>query len=78
MNQAEKHREYLEKIVSSDTFEHQQHAAQRAFSHFEEGSRAVVITAEMQSGKSGIALALAALQRLSLSDTDICLSLIHI
>ncbi|WP_054983657.1 DEAD/DEAH box helicase family protein [Pseudoalteromonas sp. P1-30] len=72
MNQAEKHREYLEKIVSSDTFEHQQHAAQRAFSHFEEGSRAVVITAEMQSGKSGIALVLAALQRLSLSDTDIC------
>lgn len=72
MNQAQKHREYLEKIVSSDTFEHQQHAAKRAFSHFQQGSRAVVITAEMQSGKSGIALALAALQRLSLSDPHIC------
>lgn len=72
MNHAKKHREYIEKIVSNDTYEHQQVAAQRAFSHFLQGSRAVVITAEMQSGKSGIALALASLQRLSLSDTDIC------
>ncbi|WP_261872669.1 DEAD/DEAH box helicase family protein [Vibrio rarus] len=54
------------------TFAHQRIAADKAFSKFQNGSRAVVIAAEMQSGKSGISLALSGLQRLSLPDDKIC------
>lgn len=72
MNTAILHRDRLKEVLEQNTFEHQRIAAQRAFSHLNEGSRAVVIAAEMQSGKSGIALALSILQRESLSDTDIC------
>ncbi|HEY7865885.1 MAG TPA: DEAD/DEAH box helicase family protein [Psychromonas sp.] len=65
---AKKHRHYVEQAIQKHTFEHQRNAAHNTFSKFNTGSRAVVIAAEMQSGKSGIALALAGLQRLSLSD----------
>jgi hypothetical protein len=64
----QKHRHYVEQTIQEHTFEHQRNAAHNTFSKFNTGSRAVVIAAEMQSGKSGIALALAGLQRLSLSD----------
>ncbi|MDW3640235.1 DEAD/DEAH box helicase family protein [Vibrio sp. 1291-1] len=68
MNTSDKHRKLVEHTISSNTFPHQHKAAQQAFAQFEAGSRAVVIAAEMQSGKSGVALALSCLQRLSLSD----------
>jgi hypothetical protein len=71
MNIAEQHRKYVINSITENTFEHQREAATKAFAKFEIGSRAVVIAAEMQSGKSGIALALASLQRLSLSDEQI-------
>lgn len=67
---AEKHRAYIQKILDS-TFQHQQLAAQKAASALNSNARAVVIAAEMQSGKSGVALALACLKRLSLSDQAI-------
>ena len=68
---ATEHKNYIQTIIDR-TFSHQQHAANKALSALEQGSRAVVIAAEMQSGKSGIALALACLQRLSLDDEAIC------
>ncbi|HEN3334191.1 TPA: DEAD/DEAH box helicase family protein [Yersinia enterocolitica] len=71
MNIAKKHRQYVEEALVSHTFEHQRLAADKVFSKFISGSRAVVLVAEMQSGKSGIVLALAGLQRLSLSDEAI-------
>jgi hypothetical protein len=52
--------------------EHQRNAAQKTFSAFDKNVRAVVTAAEMQAGKSGIALALCCLQRLSLTDGQIC------
>lgn len=67
---ASKHRSYTQSILDT-TFTHQQFAAQKAQDSLI-SSRAVVIAAEMQSGKSGVALALSCLQRLSLSDEDIC------
>lgn len=67
-----KHRQRVEDTLSNNTFAHQRHAAQRTFEKLSSGSRAVVLAAEMQSGKSGIALALACLQRQSLSDAAIC------
>lgn len=71
MTNAQKHRRYVEHAVAEHTFAHQREAAQKTFSKFMAGSRAVVVAAEMQSGKSGIALALAGLQRLSLPDEQI-------
>lgn len=68
MNTADKHRQLVENVLSKNTFEHQRNAANQAFVQFQAGSRAVVIAAEMQSGKSGIALALSGLQRLTLPD----------
>ncbi|MDY7579298.1 DEAD/DEAH box helicase family protein [Herbaspirillum sp. RTI4] len=67
---AEKHRSYIQTIFES-TFEHQQIAARKALSALNNNARAVVVAAEMQSGKSGVALALACLRRLSLSDLAI-------
>ncbi|HCB1508716.1 TPA: DEAD/DEAH box helicase family protein, partial [Citrobacter freundii] len=54
--------------MAENTFEHQRNAAEKAFTKLNSGSKAVILAAEMQSGKSGIALALACLQRLSLPD----------
>ncbi|WP_217555798.1 DEAD/DEAH box helicase family protein [Vibrio metschnikovii] len=68
MNNSDKHRKLAEHTISNNTYLHQRKAAQQAFNQFKAGSRAVVIAAEMQSGKSGVALALSCLQRLSLSD----------
>lgn len=71
-SQAEKHRQRVLNALAVHTFEHQRHAAERTFEKLNSGSRAVVLAAEMQSGKSGIALALACLQRDSLGDEPIC------
>ncbi|VVP08716.1 hypothetical protein PS880_03203 [Pseudomonas fluorescens] len=58
--------ETLEKV-----FDHQVQAARNAFLGLTGKTRAVILAAEMQSGKSGVSLAIASLQRLSLSDADI-------
>lgn len=70
--QAEKHRQRVRDALRVHTFDHQRQAAKRTFEKLNNGSRAVVLAAEMQSGKSGIALALACLQRDSLSDEQVC------
>ncbi len=62
----------MESALQNNTFSHQHEAAQRTFDKLNQGSRAVVLAAEMQSGKSGISLALACLQRTNLSDEQIC------
>lgn len=59
-------------LNSSELHSHQRHAARKTFHAFDAKTRAVVLAAEMQAGKSGISLALSCEQRLSLSDTDIC------
>jgi hypothetical protein len=51
--------------------EHQREAAKKTFKAFDGNTRAVVLAAEMQAGKSGISVALACQQRLSLSDEAI-------
>jgi len=70
-NTANMHRDAIKTVLSQNTFEHQRSAARKAFNDFD-NNRAVLIAAEMQSGKSGIALALSGMQRQKLSDTDIC------
>lgn len=74
MNTPETHRKRINNILESDALhQHQINAANKTFSAFKDNDiRAVVTAAEMQAGKSGIALALCCFQRLSLSDTDIC------
>lgn len=74
LNNPETHRKLITNILSGSTLhQHQIDAAQKTFSAFNDDHiRAVVTAAEMQAGKSGIALALCCFQRLSLSDTDIC------
>lgn len=72
VEQASKHRQRVLEALTEHTFEHQRQAAERTFEKLNTDSRAVVLAAEMQSGKSGIALALACLQRNSLSDEQIC------
>lgn len=68
-----KHRDRINEILQSSALHsHQVNAATKTFNAFEGPVRAVVTAAEMQAGKSGIALALCCLQRLSLSDTAIC------
>ncbi|CAI3798206.1 DEAD/DEAH box helicase family protein [Rheinheimera sp. MM224] len=70
---AVKHRHLVQQVLNSDSlFQHQRTAAQKTFDALQGEVRAVVTAAEMQAGKSGVALALACLQRLSLSDEDIC------
>jgi hypothetical protein len=73
LNQPETHRQRITDIFSSDALhQHQIDAAQKTYSAFDKDVRAVVTAAEMQAGKSGIALALCCFQRLNLSDQDIC------
>lgn len=72
VEQAIKHRQRVHYSLTEHAFEHQRQAAERTFEKLSTGSRAVVLAAEMQSGKSGIALALACLQRNSLDDEQIC------
>jgi len=73
VNNAQKHRILVNEILNGNTLHsHQVNAAQKTYSAFNNDVRAVVTAAEMQAGKSGIALALCCLQRLNLSDVDIC------
>lgn len=70
---AVKHRTRVQQILDSDALHtHQVDAALKTFNALTGAIRAVVTAAEMQAGKSGIALALCCLQRLSLSDEAIC------
>ncbi|MCT8982648.1 DEAD/DEAH box helicase family protein [Shewanella algae] len=71
-NQANVHRARVQRVLQDSCFQHQLDAANKVNSALQSGARAVVIAAEMQSGKSGIALALACLQRLGLDDTTLC------
>lgn len=71
-NLAQKHRDKIQSVVESNTFEHQRAAANKARDALDAQTRAVVIAAEMQSGKSGVALALSCLQRQSLDNQAIC------
>lgn len=59
-------------LNSSELHDHQREAARKTFEAFDSITRAVVLAAEMQAGKSGISLALCCEQRLSLSDEEIC------
>ncbi len=59
-------------LDSTSLHSHQVSAATKVFDALTGNVRAVVTAAEMQAGKSGIALALCCLQRLSLSDQEIC------
>lgn len=73
MNKAEVHRKKVQEILDGNTLHgHQVSAATKTFNAFSNDVRAVVTAAEMQAGKSGIALALCCLQRLSLDDETIC------
>ena len=73
MNKPDIHRQRVHDILQSDELHsHQVKAAEKTFNAFNGKVRAVVTAAEMQAGKSGIALALCCLQRLSLSDKTIC------
>ncbi|MCY1291921.1 hypothetical protein D9M70_411280 [compost metagenome] len=67
---AQKQRDRATSVLSG-IFEHQVFAAKNAFSGLADDTRAVILAAEMQSGKSGVSLAIASLQRLSLSDAAI-------
>ena len=70
---AERIREVTRSTLNGkELHEHQRLAARKTFDAFDGTTRAVVLAAEMQAGKSGISLALACEQRLSLSDEDIC------
>jgi hypothetical protein len=71
INQAEKHRKLVQKILDENVFPHQRRAANNTFSALGPDCRTVIMAAEMQSGKSGVALALACMQRNSLNDEDI-------
>ncbi|HIA9086630.1 TPA: DEAD/DEAH box helicase family protein, partial [Klebsiella pneumoniae] len=62
----------LSVLQSEALHQHQVTAATKVFDALTGNVRAVVTAAEMQAGKSGISLALCCLQRLSLSETDIC------
>ncbi|MDW3640234.1 DEAD/DEAH box helicase family protein [Vibrio sp. 1291-1] len=73
ITKADKLRSMVNTVLESDTLHsHQVDAATKTFNALVGDVRAVVTAAEMQAGKSGIALALCCLQRLNLSDTDIC------
>ena len=72
MTKAAKLRQKVLDVLNSNALhDHQRSAAKKTFSALSAGSRAVVTAAEMQAGKSGIALALCCLQRISLSDEAI-------
>ncbi|MHC8393870.1 DEAD/DEAH box helicase family protein [Pseudomonas sp. LB3P93] len=69
-SRVEKQRSLVRSALTT-VYDHQLLAAQNAFSGLKGKTRAVILAAEMQSGKSGVSLAIASLQRLSLSDEDI-------
>ena len=69
-NNADGHRKKVQELLAR-TFSHQRHAAKVTFSALGHDCRTVIMAAEMQSGKSGVAVALACLQRNSLTDDEI-------
>jgi hypothetical protein len=72
-DKAIQHRNKVNQILHSATLHsHQREAAHKTFAALVGNVRAVVTAAEMQAGKSGVALALCCLQRLALSDTELC------
>lgn len=72
-NTAQKHRDKIQELLKEPhVYEHQRNAARNTFQALKGSTRAVIMAAEMQSGKSGVALATACYQRNSLSDADIC------
>jgi len=71
MTDADLHREHVTQIMKENVYAHQMYAARNTFSALGPDCRTVIMAAEMQSGKSGVALALACLQRNSLSEEDI-------
>lgn len=68
---AERLRNKVSEILNKKVFPHQRFAANNTFSALGPDCRCVIMAAEMQSGKSGVALALACLQRNSLTDIEI-------
>lgn len=73
IEKANKLRNLVDEVLKSNSLHsHQVNAATKTFEALSGNVRAVVTAAEMQAGKSGIALALCCLQRLSLNDQDIC------
>ncbi len=71
-SRAEKMRSKVhETLNAKGMHEHQREAAKKTFNAFDDDTRSVVLAAEMQAGKSGISVALACQQRLSLSDEAI-------
>ncbi|WP_119395068.1 DEAD/DEAH box helicase family protein [Salinibius halmophilus] len=72
ITRADRMRQKVRKVLNGNGMhEHQREAARKTFEAFDSETRAVVLAAEMQAGKSGISLALACNQRLSLSDIAI-------
>ena len=72
-NHLVKHREKIQTLLSEPSvFPHQRNAARNTYQALQGETRAVIMAAEMQAGKSGVALATACYQRNSLSDEDIC------
>ena len=73
MTSSIRHRKTATDVLNGKSLHsHQREAAQKTITALQSGARAVITAAEMQAGKSGVALALCCLQRLSLSDEDIC------
>lgn len=70
-NTPENHRAIIKNILEENVYKHQILAAENTFDGLLSGARAVILAAEMQGGKSGVALALASLQRMGLSDQEI-------
>ena len=72
-NRAEVHRAKITKLLAEPSvFKHQRDAARNTYMALQGETRAVIMAAEMQAGKSGVALATACYQRNSLSDVEIC------
>lgn len=72
-NQLTKHREKVQTLLREPSvFPHQRSAARNTYQALQGETRAVIMAAEMQAGKSGVALATACYQRNSLNDEDIC------
>ena len=59
-NNAEQHRAKIEMLLSEPSvYKHQRDAARNTFLALQGDTRAVIMAAEMQAGKSGVALATA-------------------
>ena len=72
-NNANKHRDKIQTLLSEPSvYKHQRDAAQNTYIALNGSIRAAILAAEMQSGKSGVAMAIACYQRNSLSDIEIC------